>query len=227
MATPADAVGRWSLVAERSEPARRTTATALSLLDRDGLLVRGTVPESLVGGFSTVYRVLSGAEENGQVRRGYFVEGLGAAQFALPDAVEVLRAAAREVADAPALLLAATDPANPYGAALPWPEPIAVAEERGGHRPGRKIGASVVLVRGVPALYLERGAKTLLSFTADEQILAAAAAELARHARAGTLGRFTVSRADGGPALSYRSSLTDALTTAGFVATPRGLRLRR
>ena len=227
MATPPDAVGRWSIVADRAEPARRTTATALSLLDRDGLLVRGTVPETLVGGFSTVYRVLSSAEENGQVRRGYFVEGLGAAQFALPDAVEALRGAAREISDAPALLLAATDPANPYGAALPWPEPVALTEERSGHRPGRKIGASVVLVRGVPVLYLERGAKTLLSFTSDETALAAAAAELARHARAGTLGRFTVSKADGGSALSYRSSLTDALTTAGFIATPRGLRLRR
>lgn len=227
VATPDHAVGRWSLVEARADDVRRRAAHALALLDRDGLVVRGTVPESLLGGFSTVYRVLSGAEENGQVRRGYFVEGLGAAQFALPDAVETLRGDARDVAGAGALLLAATDPANPYGAALPWPEPVGVIEERSGHRPGRKVGASVVTVAGSPVLYLERGAKTLLSFTADAERLAAAAAELARHARAGTLGRFTVSRADGGSALSAHSAVSDALTTAGFIATPRGLRLRR
>ncbi|HLV54150.1 MAG TPA: DEAD/DEAH box helicase [Actinotalea caeni] len=225
-ATPPEAVGRWSLVGARADDGRRRTARALSLLDRDGVVVRGTVPETLAGGFSTVYTVLSRAEENGQVRRGYFVEGLGAAQFALPDAVEALRSDARDVATAPAMLLAATDPANPYGAALPWPEPVGVVEERSGHRPGRKVGASVVLVAGEPVLYLERGAKTLLSFTAEPGLLALAAEELARHARAGALGRFTVSRADGGSALAYASPLTDALTGAGFIATPRGLRLR-
>ncbi|WP_420111305.1 ATP-dependent helicase [Pseudactinotalea sp.] len=226
-ATPADAVGRWSLVGERADEARRRAARALSLLDRDGLVVRGTVPETLAGGFSTVYTVLSGAEENGQVRRGYFVEGLGAAQFALPEAVEALRTAARDTAAAPAMLLAATDPANPYGAALPWPEPVGLLEERSGHRPGRKIGASVVLVGGAPVLYLERGAKTLLSFTSDESALAAATTELAAHARAGSLGRFTVSKTDGGPALTAHPVLAHALTNAGFIPTPRGLRLRR
>lgn len=227
LATPPDAVGRWSLVGGRADDARRRAARALSLLDRDGLVVRGTVPETLTGGFSTVYTVLSSAEENGQVRRGYFVEGLGAAQFALPDAVESLRTAARDSAAAPAMLLAATDPANPYGAALPWPEPVGLLEERSGHRPGRKVGASVVLVGGTPALYLERGAKTLLSFTGDETTLAAAATELAAHARAGSLGRFTVSKTDGGSALAAQPALSNALTNAGFIATPRGLRLRR
>nr|WP_241680507.1 DEAD/DEAH box helicase [Pseudactinotalea suaedae] len=227
LAMPPDAVGRWSLVGERADDQRRRAARALSLLDRDGLVVRGTVPESLTGGFSTVYSVLSSAEENGQVRRGYFVEGLGAAQFALPDAVEAMRGAAREIETAPAMLLAATDPANPYGAALPWPEPVGLLEERSGHRPGRKVGASVVLVGGTPALYLERGAKTLLSFTTDEARLAAAATELAGHARAGSLGRFTVSKTDGGSALASQPALANALTNAGFIATPRGLRLRR
>jgi ATP-dependent helicase Lhr and Lhr-like helicase len=188
-------------------------------------VVRGTVPETVVGGFSTVYRVLARAEENGQVRRGYFVEGLGAAQFAAPEAVEALRTDARDGSRAP-LLLAATDPANPYGAALPWPEPVGLTEQTSSHRPGRKIGATVVLVGGAPALYLERGAKTLLSFTADPDVLGAAAHELARHARAGVLGRFTVSRADGSSALASDSELTRSLTGAGFIATPRGLRLR-
>lgn len=226
-ATPADAVGRWSLVAQRSEASRATTATILSLLDRDGLLVRGTVPESVSGGFSTAYRLLAAAEESGQVQRGYFVEGLGAAQFAIPDAVQGLRVAAQEVDKAPALLLSATDPANPYGAALAWPHPVGVTSERSHHRPGRKIGASVVLVAGTPALYLERGAKTLLSFTEDPTVLHLAASELARQAHLGVLGRFTVQRADGASSLAQDSPLSTALTNAGFVATPRGLRLRR
>src|SRR5699024_7252915 len=111
--------------------------------------------------------------EKGQVRRGYFVEGLGAAQFALGECVEGLRSEAAELErrHRRALLLAATDPANPYGAALPWPPASGAAS---GHRPGRKVGAVVVLVDGQLVLYLERGARTLLCFSDEAGMLAAA-----------------------------------------------------
>lgn len=226
-AIPADAVGRWTLLGERGEAGRRDAAAALALLDRDGVLVRGTVPETINGGFGTVYRLLCTAEEHGQVRRGYFIEGLGAAQFTVPGAIEDLRRAAAEVDDAPALLLAATDPANPYGNALPWPEPVGLTAQRSSHRPGRKVGASLVLVAGSVVLYLERGAKTLLSFTSDPGRLGMAAAELAQHARSGRLGRFTVHKTDGGSSLATNGPLHQALADAGFIATPQGLRLRR
>ena len=97
--------------------------------------------ENSEGGFGAAYRALSALEESGQCRRGYFIEGLGAAQFALTGAVDRLRSYSREPEDPVALVLAACDPANPYGAAVPWPE-------REGHRPGRKPGALVVLVGG-------------------------------------------------------------------------------
>jgi len=120
--------------------------------------------------------------------------------------------------DARALVLAATDPANPYGAALAWPP------QDSGHRPGRKAGALVVLVDGRVVLYVERGGKTLLSFTDDEGCVAPAADALALAVRDGALGRLTVEKADGEPALT--SPLGLALEHAGFSPTPRGLRLR-
>jgi ATP-dependent helicase Lhr and Lhr-like helicase len=119
-------------------------------------------------------------------------------------------------------VLAAADPASAYGAALPWPSrPDEIA---GGHRPGRKAGALVVLVAGQLVLYVERGGKTLLSWTAEPSLLGPAAAALARAVRAGALGRLTVERADGGGV--YDSPLAEALESAGFRPTPRGLRLR-
>jgi ATP-dependent helicase Lhr and Lhr-like helicase len=120
------------------------------------------------------------------------------------------------------LVLAAADPANAYGAALPWPE--RPAETAGGHRPGRKAGALVVLVRGELVLYVERGGKTLLSWSSDPDILEPAARALAAAGRAGALGRLTVERADGETV--YDSPLAQALEAAGFRPTPRGLRLR-
>ena len=120
------------------------------------------------------------------------------------------------------LVLAAADPANAYGAALPWPE--RPAETSGGHRPGRKAGALVVLARGDLVLYVERGGKTLLSWSSDPEILEPAARALAAAGRAGALGRLTVERADGETV--YDSPLANALETAGFRPTPRGLRLR-
>src|SRR5699024_9869649 len=222
---PEQALGRWSLVGWRSEAAGRSMLAALALIDRDGLVTRGSAADRLPGGFATAYRVLGQLEETGQARRGYFVEGLGGAQFALPDAVDRLRGSSP--AGAGALLLAATDPANPYGAALPWPEPIALAEEGSGHRPGRKVGASVILVDGQLVLYLERGARSVLTFRTEADLLARASAELVAVAASGALGRFTVVRVDGQRSLGSTSPTAKALQEAGFIAARSGLRMRR
>jgi ATP-dependent Lhr-like helicase len=244
---PPTVAGRWSRLPERDgDPTRRAHALAEALLDRHGVLTRGAVmAERAPGGFAAVYAVLKAFEEAGRVRRGYFVEGLGAAQFAAPGAVDRMRAlaAVRPSADEPlwttpvpggwdtgrqrqrrdearAVVLAATDPANPYGAALGWP----VRDGDGGHRPGRKAGALVVLVDGALVLYVERGGKTLLSFREDDSCLGPAVDALALAVRDGALGRLTVEKADGAPALT--SPLGLALEHAGFRPTPRGLRLR-
>jgi len=186
------------------------------------------VAERVPGGFAGVYRVLSAFEDAGRCRRAYVVEGLGAAQFALPGAIDRVRAAAPDRRDpataAEALVLAATDPANPYGAALGWPaQPDEVAT---GHRPGRKAGALVVLVDGELVIYVERGGRTLLTWSDDEAVLEVATASLAAAVRSGVLGRLTVRRADGESVLAPRSPLGTALERAGFTATPQGLRLR-
>ncbi|MFF9688637.1 DEAD/DEAH box helicase [Streptomyces sp. NPDC014623] len=227
---PPTVSGRWSLLPPAEpEPTHRAHALARTLLDRHGVVTRGAVQaEGVEGGFSAVYRVLAAFEDSGQARRGYVVEGLGAAQFAMDGAVDRLRAAstARDRADpgsAPrALVLAAADPANAYGAALPWPE----SPDGAGHKPGRKAGALVVLVDGEVTLYMERGGKSLLAWPTDPAgpVLRAAAEALASAARAGMLGTVTVERVNGVSSLT--SSLGPALEAAGFLATPRGLRLR-
>ncbi len=220
--------GRWSVLPDREpDVARRAIVAAEVLLDRYGVVTRGcAAAERVNGGFAAVYPVLKAAEESGRARRGYFVDGLGAAQFALPGAVDRLRGYARPTdvrAPEPALVLAATDPGNPYGAALPWPQ--APAEEgRRGHQPARKAGALVVLVDGVCVLYVERGGRTLLSFTDDPDVLQPAADALALAVRDGALGKLAVERADGVPIVA--SPLGAALEAAGFRPTPRGLRLR-
>ncbi|MER5828204.1 DEAD/DEAH box helicase, partial [Streptomyces mirabilis] len=330
--------GRWSLLPAREPDATvRAHALARTLLDRHGVVTRGAVAaEGVEGGFSAVYRVLSAFEDSGQARRGYVVEGLGAAQFAMDGAVDRLRAAANArdrgesltaqdprdsfpgdafpapagfpdtpgrshtngfpegrapahangfpgghddpahthafpddldldatsplgfpetedsafaddhgFASAPALspnrfrarsssratsqavVLAAADPANAYGAALSWPEPPTGA----GHKPGRKAGSLVVLVDGELTLYMERGGKTLLAWPSDpdgsimdDARLRAAAEALAAAALAGSLGTVTVERVNGASALT--SPFGTLLEGAGFIATPRGLRLR-
>ncbi|MGJ5799995.1 ATP-dependent helicase [Streptomyces europaeiscabiei] len=320
---PPTVAGRWSLLpAPEPDPTVRAHALARTLLDRHGVVTRGAVAaEGVEGGFSAVYRVLSVFEESGQARRGYVVEGLGAAQFAMDGAVDRLRAVsnARErneplpgptpnglagghgsapaswddFPDAPgpdgasddafatidirtpadpgsasapvgnhgtyraydqdsssahadpygrathdphrprpapsprAAVLAAADPANAYGAALPWPEPPTAA----GHKPGRKAGSLVVLVDGELTVYMERGGKTLLAWPADPDArpmddarLRPAAEALAAAARAGSLGTVTVERVNGTSALT--SPHGPLLEAAGFIATPRGLRIR-
>jgi ATP-dependent Lhr-like helicase len=200
-------------------PGDRLAIDLFAQLDRYGVVTRGSVlTENAEGGFGTAYRALSALEESGQCRRGYFVEGLGAAQFALTGAVDRLRASQRVPEQPEALVLAASDPANPYGAALPWPE-------REGHRPGRKAGALVAMVDGALVFYVERGGKTLLSFTEDPQRLAPAAAALARAVQQGHLGKLTVERADGGHVFGS-AHVSAALQEAGFRMTPQGLRLR-
>jgi ATP-dependent Lhr-like helicase len=227
---PPMAAGRWSLVEPRRDDATvRAAALAEGLLDRYGIVTRGAVvAERVTGGFAGVYRVLSAYEDAGRCRRGYVVEGLGAAQFALPGAIDRVRAAApdrRDPAAAPhPVVLAATDPANPYGASLAWP--ARPEDAGGGHRPARKAGALVVLVDGELVLHLERGGRTLLSWSEDAATLAAATGALAGAVRDGVLGRLTVRTADGASVLAPHSVLGAALEAAGFTATPQGLRLR-
>ncbi|WP_251438794.1 ATP-dependent helicase [Microbacterium sp. USTB-Y] len=230
---PLSVGGRWSLLPEaETDPARRATVSAGLLLDRYGVVTRGSVQaEGMPGGFAQAYRVLAGFEEAGHCRRGYVIEKLGAAQFAASATIDRLRTFAG-LADPPprtARTLAATDPASPYGAALGWPRLDDVS-----HRPGRKAGALVVLVDGALVLYLERGGKTVLVFTDDEDDLRAAAADLAATARARRLETLTVEKANGvglyergadGPGTGAR--LSRLLQEAGFVATPRGVTLRK
>jgi ATP-dependent helicase Lhr and Lhr-like helicase len=237
---PPSLAGRWSLLPERAaDPTRQAHALAEVLLDRHGVVTRDVVAaERVPGGFATVYPVLRALEDAGRARRGYFVESLGGAQFAAPGAVDRLRGFARDGAgeeEPVAVVLAATDPANPYGAALPWPERPAPDEEGAaaggprtdqpgpGHRPGRKAGALVVLVDGDPVLYVERGGRSVLSFGDDPARLDAAAGALAVAVRDGALGRLAVQRADG--VTVHASPLAGALERAGFRHTPKGLRL--
>ena len=284
---PPSVSGRWSLLPERAGLAggdqpgptggvsgaaatMRAHALALTLLERHGIVTRGAVAaERVPGGFAAVYPVLRAMEETGQCRRGYFVEGLGAAQFALPGAVDRMRAMAGDLVtpaapaqaapdpaewetpgewDVPAqrephglataadwnqppsrpapavrpVVLAAADPAQPYGAALPWPQ--RPDDSATGHKPGRKAGALVILANGMLTLYVERGGKTLLSWTDDPALLEPCAAALAAAVREGALGRMTVEKTDGETVRD--TPLARALQSAGFRPTPRGLRLR-
>jgi len=221
---PPSVGGRWALAVPREpDPTRRAHARAEAFLERHGVLTRGALAtERVAGGFAAVYRVLRAMEDSGRARRGYVVEGLGAAQFAVPGAIDRLRALSRPDDDTSpqAVVLAAADPAQPYGAALPWPATVGDSK----HRPGRKAGALAVLADGGLALYVERGGRSLLSFTTDTIELRAAAGALAGAVHEGWLGTLAVERADGVGSLA--SELVDVLTEAGFRVTPKGLRLR-
>ncbi|WP_307372878.1 ATP-dependent helicase [Microbacterium sp. W4I4] len=216
--------GRWAVLPEADpDAARRATVTAGLLLDRYGVVTRGSVQaEGVPGGFAQAYRVLAGFEEAGHARRGYVIERLGAAQFAASTTVDRLRTFAGLTDPPPrhAITLAATDPANPYGAALAWPGLEGVS-----HRPGRKAGGLVVLVDGALVLYLERGGRTVLAFDDDPATLRAATSDLAATSRARRLETLTVEKING--AGVYGTPFALALQEAGFVPTPRGYALRK
>lgn len=215
-ANPPRVAGRWSVLPLASSAATpRAHAFGESILERYGVVTRGSVvAEGVLGGFALAYRTLSGFEETGRVRRGYFIDGQGGAQFATSAAVDRLRAAPKGEAFA----LAATDPANPFGAALEWPEPLG----EGSHRPARKSGAFVAMVDGAAVLYLERGGRTALVFTDDDEVLAAGTAALAAVLTRGRTEKLRVESVNGTPV--FGSVLDRPLRAAGFRETPRGLR---
>jgi ATP-dependent Lhr-like helicase len=221
------ASGRWSRVADLVSGApvdatRRAHARALVLLDRFGVVSReALVAEEVAGGFGGIYPVLRAMEEAGKLRRGHFVEGLGSAQFAFAGAVDQLRAARALPGGSAAWVLAASDPANPYGTVLAWP---ATRLESAG-RPRRVAGAAVALVEGVPALFLERSGRHVLTFSEDPESLLRAAQALRglfvdRRRRA-----LRIERIDGEPALS--SPLRAPFELAGFRSEYKGLALDR
>ena len=225
---PPTAGGRWSILPSAETDATiRAHALAETLLDRYGVVTRGAVMnEGAPGGFALAYKVLTGFEETGQCRRGYFIETLGAAQFATGGTIDRLRGFVIDRTEPPeraAIALAATDPANPFGAALAWP--AAPVEVGTGHRPGRKAGALVVLVDGDLTLYVERGGKSLLSFSSDAETLLPATRALAALITQGRVDKLAIETVNGNFVLG--TPVGDALSAAGFLATPRGLRLRR
>jgi ATP-dependent Lhr-like helicase len=190
-------------------------ALAELMLERHGIVTRETaIAEGIPGGFASIYGELQNLELLGTARRGYFVEGLGGAQFALPGAVERLRSLPQ--ADGALQVLAATDPANPYGATLSWPK------LEGQRRPARAAGAYVMLRDGEPLLYVERGGKGILRLQRlSEDELGAALAELAAAAQQGLIERLAIERLDGEPVIG--SGLEAALIEAGFRRQPRRL----
>jgi len=240
---PPRAEGRWSLV----EPARQVAsrdrgpatewaaAMAQQLLARHGVITRETVAaESIAGGFSAVYQVLKAMDDAGRVRRGYFVAGLGAAQFAMPAALDLLRSMRDAPEESRTVLMAATDPANPYGALVKWPD-IAGAESTtdvatAGRGPTRTAGALVVLVDGHAAAYLRRGERELLLFLpAAEPLRSRVAREVARmllHLAATREGRrgMLIAEINGAPATAH--PVARLFVEEGFAATAMGIQAR-
>jgi ATP-dependent helicase Lhr and Lhr-like helicase len=220
-ASGASVQGRWSLTAPLFENAPaagpRLRAQAELMLERYGIVTRESVlAEGVPGGFATLYAELGNLELLGTARRGYFVEGLGGAQFALPGAVERLRSLPED--DGSFTLLAATDPANPYGASLSWPKPAS------GRRPARAPGAHVLLRDGAPVIYVERGGRGIVRLAelgGDE--LAAAIGALAGAVAKGRLPKLAVEKLDGEPIIG--SGHEDVLLEAGFSRGPRKLTL--
>ncbi len=213
---PAHAGGRWSLTAHLTHHAptdtERKAAWAHLLLDRHGLVTRGTVlAEGYPGGFSALYPVFSHLEETGRIRRGYFVEGLGGSQFALPGAVDRLR---REV-EPELVVLAATDPANPYGAEIAWPE-------AGTTRLARDAGAYVLLYGGRLVGFVERGRKSLSLLVAEPELYGVIGRGLSEIA--GRHRRTTLTTVNGGSATA--SPIAPVLGEWGFATAPRGLSYR-
>ncbi|PAT04911.1 ATP-dependent helicase [Corynebacterium sp. NML 150383] len=208
--TPPDMVGRWAATPRADTDAtRRSVALGESLLDRYGVVTRGSVvAEDILGGFALAYKTLSGFESSGKAMRGYLIEGLGAAQFSTPATIDRLRghADSDDIIGWPSgtrephvHVLAATDPANPYGAALPWPV----------QGPTRAAGAIVVLIDGLLAAHITRGGKTMTTFfdgfpegVGDPLPLVIGALDEA--VRAGRMQPVGVEKLNGGPAFGLR-----------------------
>jgi len=227
--TPPEAAGRWSLVRDLLQhpptSTERITARVRQLLDRNGLVTREIAQgESLTGGFSAVYPVLRGMEEAGKIRRGYLVEGLGALQFALPGAVDRLRSL-RDLPEEPrTVILAACDPANPYGVALSWPA------RAGARRPTRAVGARVILIDGLPAAWISPDEKHLLTFpdavaeSRREMIAESIAQSLAMEVDTLKRRAFLLTSVD--DSLPASEPLHSALIRAGFVLRDDGYQKR-
>ncbi len=219
-ATVAQVQGRWSLTAslfrEPVDPTARRRALGELLLERYGILTREQVlAEGVPGGFSAIYSELTQLETLGIARRGYFVEGLGGAQFALPGAVERLRAQPER--DQRPVVLSAVDPAQPYGAVLPWPDV-------GPRRLARTAGAYLVLAGGDPILYLDRGGRALQTLVEGGDLrLEQALSALVEHVHRGAIKRLALEKVDGEAALG--SPLSPALVAHGFQEGPRRLTL--
>ncbi len=213
--------GRWALTGNlfrTDDPVARRRTQAELLLERYGIVTREQVlAEGIQGGFSVLYDSFAQMETLGACRRGYFIEGLGGAQFALPGAVERLRAQRDDDKERP-LVLAATDPAQPYGAVLKWPSTVE------GRSPSRSAGAYVVLAGGDPVLYVERGGRGLqvLVEPLDERI-GPSLAELADTVHRGRIKRLALERVDGEPVVG--SEWEGALVELGFRLSPRKLTL--
>jgi ATP-dependent Lhr-like helicase len=242
--TPATAEGRWSLVPadlkvradqafrSASPEARWTVAIAQQLLTRHGVVTREAVmAENVPGGFGAVYPVLKGMEERGRVRRGYFVAGLGATQFALPGALDLLRSLrdGSDTAEPAVAVLAAPDPANPYGAALRFPAGSAGDPEttKAGRGPTRTVGATVILVDGMLSAYLARGDRQLLTWLPGDEpqqsrVGRAVARVLIERARSGgeTPRGMLIEEIDGRPPAGH--PIVPFLVEAGFVGGAMG-----
>jgi ATP-dependent helicase Lhr and Lhr-like helicase len=221
---PPSTQGRWSLVpGATANDTQRANALAQQLLARYGVVTReAPALENIFGGFSAVYPVLRAMEDAGRIRRGYFVAGLGATQFAGPGAIDLLRSMREEPEQPETVMLAATDPANPYGAIVKWPESKATMS--------RSVGAHVILVNGLMACYVSRGEKQLLLFLPeDEPVRSTVAREVARMLASlvhdGLRRAMLIAEINDEPA--SRSPLAPFLVEQGFAATGLGYQLRR
>jgi ATP-dependent Lhr-like helicase len=234
--TPASGEGRWSLVepraGRRASDTEWTSGVAQQLLTRYGIVTREVAAaEGLVGGFSGVYEVFRTLEERGRLRRGFFAAGVGATQFALPAALDLLRSLRSDPEEPEAVRLAATDPANPYGAILKWPDTDSPLDART-RGATRSVGATVILVNGALAAYAGRQGRSVLSYLPPSepersQVGRSVAAALARLAgpeeRAGA--GLLVAEINGQPVSAH--PLTEFLLQAGFVPSALGLRVPR
>jgi ATP-dependent Lhr-like helicase len=238
---PPSAGGRWSLIethldrATAPSPTEWSTAVAQQLLARYGLITREVASaEAVPGGFAAIYDVLRAMEDAGRIRRGYFVSGVGAAQFALPPALDLLRSFRDRPEQAEAVMLAATDPANPYGTLLKWPELEQIAattSETTMRGPTRSVGAQVILVDGQLAGYLGRG-RQLFVYLPDAEpdrgrVARALSERLALLARVGEgrEGGLLIREIDGRPAAEH--ALAPFLAEAGFAPSAMGFQMRR